>query len=160
MTQFAQTTALTSVLGFCLGVGDRHPRNIMVERQTGQAIHVDFADCFETGLEYLTFPDLVPFRMTRMIVAGLGPARFEGNFRMVCEEVLKLLREMVLSLRAVLDIFLVDPIIAEADDKVKEVIEKVQGGGTAVPSQVQRLIDLAIEPYNLAKFDHTWAPLW
>jgi FKBP12-rapamycin complex-associated protein len=35
------------MVGYILGLGDRHPSNIMIDRYTGHVIHIDFGDCFE-----------------------------------------------------------------------------------------------------------------
>ena len=32
-----------------LGLGDRHPSNLMLHRYTGKLLHIDFGDCFEVG---------------------------------------------------------------------------------------------------------------
>ncbi len=37
------------MVGYILGLGDRHPSNLMLHRDTGQLIHVDFGDCFEVA---------------------------------------------------------------------------------------------------------------
>ncbi len=36
-----------SMVGYILGLGDRHPSNIMLDRHTGKITHIDFGDCFE-----------------------------------------------------------------------------------------------------------------
>jgi hypothetical protein len=36
-----------SMVGYILGLGDRHPSNIMLDRNTGKITHIDFGDCFE-----------------------------------------------------------------------------------------------------------------
>ena len=33
--------------GYILGLGDRHPSNLMLHRYSGKLVHVDFGDCFE-----------------------------------------------------------------------------------------------------------------
>ena len=35
------------MVGHILGLGDRHPQNIMMHRHTGELVHIDFCDCFE-----------------------------------------------------------------------------------------------------------------
>lgn len=30
-----------------VGLGDRHPNNLMLQRVTGKVVHIDFGDCFE-----------------------------------------------------------------------------------------------------------------
>jgi FKBP12-rapamycin complex-associated protein len=39
-----------SMVGYILGLGDRHPSNLMLDRNTGNVIHIDFGDCFEVYL--------------------------------------------------------------------------------------------------------------
>lgn len=36
-----------SMVGYILGLGDRHPSNLMLDQRTGKVIHIDFGDCFE-----------------------------------------------------------------------------------------------------------------
>ena len=36
-----------SMVGYILGLGDRHPSNLMLDRFSGKVIHIDFGDCFE-----------------------------------------------------------------------------------------------------------------
>jgi hypothetical protein len=41
-----------SMVGYILGLGDRHPSNIMIDRYTGHVVHIDFGDCFEVLLNF------------------------------------------------------------------------------------------------------------
>ena len=41
--------ALMSIVGYILGLGDRHPSNLMLHRYSGKLVHVDFGDCFEVA---------------------------------------------------------------------------------------------------------------
>jgi FKBP12-rapamycin complex-associated protein len=45
-----------SVVGYILGLGDRHPSNIMLQRDTGKIVHIDFGDCFEVAVLREKFP--------------------------------------------------------------------------------------------------------
>jgi FKBP12-rapamycin complex-associated protein len=56
-----------SMVGYILGLGDRHPSNIMIQRQSGKIVHIDFGDCFEVAMLRDKFPEKVPFRLTRML---------------------------------------------------------------------------------------------
>lgn len=50
---------------------------------------------FEKG-KTLPIPEIVPFRLTREIKAGLGPLEFEGPFRMNCEATLEVRKVLVI----------------------------------------------------------------
>ena len=70
-----------------LGLGDRHPSNLMLDRKTGKVLHIDFGDCFEVAMQREKFPEKVPFRLTRMLVNAMEVAGIEGNYRSTCENV-------------------------------------------------------------------------
>ena len=42
--KFTRTTAVWSMVGHILGLGDRHGENLLIDRSTGDCVHVDF-DC-------------------------------------------------------------------------------------------------------------------
>ena len=46
-TNFTRSLAVMCMTGYILGLGDRHPSNLMLERTTGKVVHIDFGDCFE-----------------------------------------------------------------------------------------------------------------
>ena len=46
---YTRSLAVNSMVGHILGLGDRHPSNLMLERNTGKMVHIDFGDCFEVG---------------------------------------------------------------------------------------------------------------
>ena len=58
-----------------LGLGDRHPSNLMLHRYSGKILHIDFGDCFEVALHRDKFPERVPFRLTRMLVNAMEVSR-------------------------------------------------------------------------------------
>ena len=57
------------MVGYVLGLGDRHPSNLMLDRKSGKVLHIDFGDCFEVAMQREKFPERVPFRLTRMLVS-------------------------------------------------------------------------------------------
>jgi len=57
-----------SIVGYIMGLGDRHPSNIMLDRYSGRVTHIDFGDCFEVAMTRDKHPERVPFRLTRMLV--------------------------------------------------------------------------------------------
>ena len=49
-TVYQKSLALMSMVGYVLGLGDRHPSNLLVGRESGRIIHIDFGDCFEVSI--------------------------------------------------------------------------------------------------------------
>jgi len=99
------------MVGYVLGLGDRHPCNIMLDQLTGKLIHIDFGDCFEVAMHREKFPETIPFRLTRMLVSAMEVSGIEGNFRTTCVSVMRVLRENKESVMAVLEAFIHDPLI-------------------------------------------------
>jgi ataxia telangiectasia mutated family protein len=44
---YARSVAVTSVVGWVLGIGDRHCSNILIDTKSGELVHVDFGIVFE-----------------------------------------------------------------------------------------------------------------
>jgi Phosphatidylinositol 3- and 4-kinase/FATC domain len=101
-----------SMVGYVLGLGDRHPSNLMLDRKSGKVLHIDFGDCFEVAMQREKFPERVPFRLTRMLVKAMEVSGIEGNYRLTCEKVMTVLRDNNDSLVATLEAFVHDPLIS------------------------------------------------
>ncbi|KAF9952831.1 phosphatidylinositol kinase- protein kinase tor1 [Mortierella alpina] len=110
-TNYTRSLAVMSMAGHVLGLGDRHPSNIMMDRNTGRIVHIDFGDCFEVAMHRPQFPERIPFRLTRMLVKAMEVSGIEGSFRNTCENVMRVLRENKESVMAVLEAFVHDPLI-------------------------------------------------
>lgn len=110
-TNYTRSLAVMSMVGYILGLGDRHPSNIMLEKHSGKIVHIDFGDCFEVAQNRDKFPEKVPFRLTRMLVNAMEVCGIEGSFRATCEDVMRVLRENKESLMAILEAFVYDPLI-------------------------------------------------
>ncbi|KDQ22311.1 hypothetical protein PLEOSDRAFT_1051426 [Pleurotus ostreatus PC15] len=108
---YTRSLAVNSMFGYILGLGDRHPSNLMLERSSGKVIHCDYGDCFEIAMHREKFPEKVPFRLTRMLTHAMEVSGIEGSFRRGCEISMRVLRENKESLMAVLEAFVYDPLI-------------------------------------------------
>ncbi|KAI0228314.1 phosphatidylinositol kinase- protein kinase tor1 [Massospora cicadina] len=97
-TNFTRSLALMSIVGYILGLGDRHPSNLMLDRRTGRS-------------STLTLGTRIPFRLTRMLTNAMEVSGLEGTFRITCENVMRLLRDNKESVMAVLEAFVYDPLI-------------------------------------------------
>ncbi|CAA7258548.1 unnamed protein product [Cyclocybe aegerita] len=115
---YGRTAAVMSMVGFILGLGDRHCENILLDTNSGDVVHVDFNCLFEKG-KLLETPERVPFRLTQNIIDGFGVSGVEGVFRIACESTLQLLRDNKDSLMSVLDAFVHDPLVEWEDEKRK-----------------------------------------
>lgn len=67
---FASSAAVGSVLGWLLGLGDRHLDNLLLDTETGELLHIDFSVCFDKGAG-LAVPEVVPFRMTQIMQVSM-----------------------------------------------------------------------------------------
>jgi FKBP12-rapamycin complex-associated protein len=70
-TTFTRSLAVNSIVGYILGLGDRHPSNLMLQRKTGEVVHIDFGDCFEVSMLRDEYPEKIPFRLTRMLTRAM-----------------------------------------------------------------------------------------
>eukprot|EP01063_Lacrimia_lanifica_P028799 TRINITY_DN4273_c3_g1_i1.p1 TRINITY_DN4273_c3_g1~~TRINITY_DN4273_c3_g1_i1.p1 ORF type:complete len:2599 (+),score=909.51 TRINITY_DN4273_c3_g1_i1:104-7900(+) len=107
---FAHSAALMSMVGYILGLGDRHPGNMMIGH-TGKIVHIDFADCFETAMHRKMFPERVPFRLTAMMARAMGVGGVAGTFRGACAKGMTILRKAKQPLMAMLEAFVHDPVV-------------------------------------------------
>jgi len=70
-TNYTRSLAVMSMVGYILGLGDRHPSNLMLHRYTGHIVHIDFGDCFEVAMHREKYPEKIPFRLTRMLINAM-----------------------------------------------------------------------------------------
>lgn len=176
-TSYTATLALTSFAGYILGLGDRHCDNIMIDNTSAKLVHIDFGECFEETFHRKVMPERVPFRLTRMLQNALEVSKIEGTFRTTCENVMKLLRKNKEQILGLLDVFKYDPllqwiisneihgiktstaILLRIEDKLNG--KDFSGNETLdVPTQVDRLINQAVDNENLCQMFAGWNPWW
>ena len=172
-TAYASSVAATSIVGFIVGLGDRHPNNILLDVTTGEVVHIDYGICFDAG-RFLKIPEIVPFRLTRDMVDGLGSLGTQGPFAKMCEDVLVSLKTNSALVTAVVEVFVVDPLFNwavaslgsdNAQAALAGVKRKLQGlmdTADVLPltpsTQVDRLIRSATDPRNLSQMFAGWQP--
>ncbi|CAE8642170.1 unnamed protein product, partial [Polarella glacialis] len=110
---YARSVAVSSMVGYVVGLGDRHTNNILFDKLTGEIVHIDFGYTFEAGTA-LSIPERVPFRLTRDMVAGLGCLGTCGLFRRCCETAMEVLRSSAPLVLGVTDVFVHDPLYSWA----------------------------------------------
>ncbi|KAL3237724.1 DNA-binding protein kinase TEL1 RNJ42_00711 [Nakaseomyces bracarensis] len=107
--KYTKGVATSSIVGYILGLGDRHLNNILIDTTCGEPVHIDLGIAFDQG-KMLRIPELVPFRLTRDIVDGFGITGVEGLFRKTCEQVLALLGRDAEKVMCILNILKWDPL--------------------------------------------------
>ncbi|OWR53666.1 putative esr1 protein [Danaus plexippus plexippus] len=108
---YIRTTAVMSIVGYILGLGDRHGENISFDSTNGDTVHVDFNCLFNRG-ESFEWPERVPFRLTHNMQAAMGPLKHDGMYRKCCEAVTRVLRSQTEALMSVVGPFVYDPLVA------------------------------------------------
>jgi len=174
---YVRTAAVMSMVGYVLGLGDRHCENILIHGSTGETCHVDFNCLFNKGERFKT-PERVPFRLTHNMIDAMGTNGYEGGFRRACEVTMAVMREEADPLVAVLSTFIYDPLVEWGSHKAKssggneegeKTLEQVKsrlkgfskkkrGLPLSVAGQVNSLIEEATSPDNLCAMYVGWAP--
>ncbi|KAI0638446.1 hypothetical protein C8Q77DRAFT_1046895 [Trametes polyzona] len=139
-TSYSRTAAVMSMVGYIVGLGDRHCENILLDTNCGDVVHVDFDCLFEKG-QALETPEIVPFRLTQNIIDGLGVTGVEGVFRITSEVTLRLLREYKDCLMNVLDAFIHDPLVEWADK-----LQKMQSRPNPIVVDIREVCQVALGP--------------
>uniref|UniRef100_T1J1T4 PI3K/PI4K catalytic domain-containing protein n=1 Tax=Strigamia maritima TaxID=126957 RepID=T1J1T4_STRMM len=134
---YSQSTAVMSMIGYIIGLGDRHLDNVLVDLATGEVVHIDYNVCFEKGRN-LRVPEKVPFRMTPNIESALGVTGAEGIFRVSCEQVLKTMRRGRETLLTLLEAFVYDPLIDWTPGGEGGYTGAVYGGGQLVGMETRQ----------------------
>jgi phosphatidylinositol kinase/protein kinase (PI-3 family) len=107
---YSRQLAVTSMLGYLIGLGDRHLDNILINCTTGSVLHIDFNVAFDKGLR-LRVPEIVPFRMTQVVKHALGICGTAGMFTHSCETVWSAMRKRKELVGELLEIFVYDPLV-------------------------------------------------
>jgi cell cycle checkpoint protein MEC1 len=170
---YTRTTAVMSMVGYMLGLGDRHGENLLF-KQDGGLFHVDFDCLFEKGLE-LAIPERVPFRLTHNMVDAFGITGVEGTFRKSCEVTLQLIRNNETILMNILESFLHDPImdwshkrkskntpqnaLSTIRRKIRGILDQ-EGLAMGVQGQAEFLIQQATSLENLCQMYIGWMAFW
>ncbi|KAL6847730.1 hypothetical protein ACP4OV_021858 [Aristida adscensionis] len=106
---YTRSVAASSMVGYIVGLGDRHSMNILIDQETAEVVHIDLGVAFEQGLMLKT-PERVPFRLTRDIIDGMGITGVEGVFRRCCEKTLSVMRANKEALLTIIEVFIHDPL--------------------------------------------------
>ncbi|CAA7402290.1 unnamed protein product [Spirodela intermedia] len=130
---YTRSVAASSMVGYIVGLGDRHSMNILIDQSSAEVVHIDLGVAFEQGLMLKT-PERVPFRLTRDIVDGMGVTGVEGVFRRCCEETLAVMRTNKEALLTIVEVFIHDPLYKWALSPLKALQRQKETDEDAEPS--------------------------
>jgi|EP01047_Picozoa_sp_COSAG01_P034275 serine/threonine-protein kinase ATR len=150
------------MVGYVLGLGDRHCENILFDSNNAECVHVDFACLFEKGL-WLAQPEIVPFRLTANMVDILGVTGTEGVYREASEVTMSLLRDKQDLLMTNLETFLHDPLVewhkgkedtereatSMAQHMLNRVRAKLNGQGGTIKEAIQGVVTSSELPLSI-----------
>ncbi|RHY14851.1 hypothetical protein DYB36_001728 [Aphanomyces astaci] len=110
-TRFCRSVAVMSVVGYVIGLGDRHLDNMLL-CHSGDLVHIDYNVCFDKGKK-LKVPEVVPFRLTSIVLGALGLTGTDGRFRHSMETTLRVIRTSKAkeTILALLEAFVYDPLV-------------------------------------------------
>lgn len=77
--KYSYSVAVMSIIGYIIGLGDRHLDNLLIDLSSGEIVHIDYNVCFEKG-KTLRVPEKVPFRLTPNLRDALGVTGVEVSF--------------------------------------------------------------------------------
>ena len=105
-----RSIAVMSIIGYVIGLGDRHLDNLLIDFNSGEIIHIDYNVCFEKGRN-LRIPEMVPCRLTQNILRLFGVTGVDGVFRLSCEHTLETMRSGRETFLTLLEAFVYDPLV-------------------------------------------------
>ncbi|RMC15431.1 hypothetical protein DUI87_07622 [Hirundo rustica rustica] len=108
-SHFASSHALMCISHWILGIGDRHLSNFMINKETGGMVGIDFGYAFGAATQFLSVPELMPFRLTRQFVNLMMPVKEWGLIYSVMVHALRAYRSDPDLLISTMDVFVKEP---------------------------------------------------
>lgn len=156
--KFIQSYAVMNMIGWFMGLGDRHCENIMFDMNY-LTVHVDLNCLFDKAKSF-KFPEKVPFRLTHNILDAFGILKTEGCYRETMEHVLKLLIEKKNLIIANLLSFVYDPVFEWKKMNPSTIIDELKNKLEIkdIQNRVDNLIKEATDENNLSEMYIGWMP--
>lgn len=174
---YTNSIAVMSMVGFIIGLGDRHGENILFDETTGGCVHVDFNCLFEKG-KTLEYPEKVPFRLTQNLEHACGAGGINSSFKTISSSVMNVMWDSKRSILTNLETFLHDPLVEwskskknmnqtsditnEQASKILKIVERKLSGfieleNFSCEGQVEKLIQHATDKKNLSEMYIGWS---
>lgn len=171
---YTNSAALWSMAGHVVGLGDRHGENLLLNQRTGEAMHVDFAEMFDSA-ENLPVPEVVRFRLTPNVIDGFGIAGTSGSFQSICRLALQCQMKNLNALMSIAETHLYEPSNRCSNFSIQRISRRLTGYldfynpqtssvfplsnvSLNVEGQVERLISHSSSLENLSEMYTWWRP--
>ncbi|KAK1884702.1 DNA-dependent protein kinase catalytic subunit [Dissostichus eleginoides] len=125
-SHFISSHALLCVSHWILGIGDRHLSNFMINVETGGMIGIDFGHAFGSATQFLSVPELMPFRLTQQFVNLMQPLKESGLIQSIMVHSLRAYRAEPDLLLNTMDVFVKEPSLDWKNFELKQ----LKKGGT------------------------------
>uniref|UniRef100_A0A3Q4AQN1 DNA-dependent protein kinase catalytic subunit n=1 Tax=Mola mola TaxID=94237 RepID=A0A3Q4AQN1_MOLML len=125
-SHFISSHALLCVSHWVLGIGDRHLSNFMINMDTGGMIGIDFGHAFGSATQFLSVPELMPFRLTQQFVNLMQPLKESGLIQSVMVHALRAYSAEPDLLLNTMDVFVKEPSLDWKNFELKQ----LKKGGT------------------------------
>ncbi|WUR05097.1 serine-protein kinase ATM [Vairimorpha necatrix] len=156
---YIKTCGVINIVGWFMGLGDRHTENILLDRSTFDMVHVDLNCIFDKG-KSCSIPELVPFRLTQNILDGFGALGVHGTYTSACVRTLDLLQSNRSIILTNLLSFVYDPLHEwnKKESTGKKIVDglsnKIENGD--VLSKIEDLNEEAMDQSNLCQMYIGW----
>ena len=154
--------------GYIIGLGDRHPQNILMIKNSAKLLNIDFGDCFDVTLTRDNYPEKVPFRLTRIMENALDASKTQGSFKSNMVSMINIMKKNKEQILELLEIFIYDPLISlkiKGEEIIEQIKNKLEGKisdkqSLVTEDQVDLLITQASDVKNLVSMYKGWYPWW
>jgi phosphatidylinositol kinase/protein kinase (PI-3 family) len=147
---FIKTTAIWSITGYLIGLGDRHCQNILV-KENSEVIHIDYGMILGRG-KILPVPEIVQFRLTPNIAQGLDIFQGKTLFYYYCYIILNALRKEKGSIFEMLET------VYKVSNKTSDVQTLLSKLDKVSFCDVQDLLESSSDKEKLKKMYIGWCP--
>ncbi|KAH0572751.1 Kinase, PIKK [Spironucleus salmonicida] len=155
---FIATLAAMSAIGHVIGLGDRHPGNILLYNMSSRVLHIDYGDCFEAAQKREKFPEKVPFRLTRILEKALDACGTQGYFKTVLSKCLHVMKHNQSYILTIFRDFIEQEQLEGMSKKMNGY--ELWGNYTDDDQHAVKLITVAENLENLCQSYAGWAPQW
>lgn len=167
---YTVSLAIGSIVGYVIFLGNRTPKNILMNINTARIAHINFTNALSTsGQESCPSTGAtMPFRLTRMLVNALELSRTDGSFMQISDAIFTLLQQNKEDLLSILDILVYGQTMV-SNRKSGTGIKMIKGierklDGYELDSKekltVQKLISIATDKKNICSMPKYWNPWW